>query len=161
MIRAASEADARALAALWNPVIRDTVITFTSVEKTVDDVLALIRQRQAQGAGFLVAEDAAGVQGFATYGAFRAGPGYAKSQEHTVILAPTARRRGVGRGLMSALEDHARRAGHRCLIGAVSGSNPGATAFHLALGYAQVGRVPDAGWKFGQFHDLVLMHKML
>ena len=33
MIRAASAQDAQAIAQIWNPVIRDTLITFTSAQK--------------------------------------------------------------------------------------------------------------------------------
>ena len=36
MIRQAQAADTPAIAALWNPVIRDTTITFTSAVKTAD-----------------------------------------------------------------------------------------------------------------------------
>jgi phosphinothricin acetyltransferase len=47
------------------------------------------------------------------------------------------------------------------MIAAVAGENPGAAAFHAALGYAEVARLPEVGWKFDRWHDLVLMQKML
>ena len=58
MIRPALVTDAEALAALWNPWIRDTAITFNPVEKTAAEIAAMIRDRQAAGHGFWVAEDA-------------------------------------------------------------------------------------------------------
>ena len=46
-IRPATEADAARIAALWNPVIRDTDITFNPVEKSESDVREILAQRAA------------------------------------------------------------------------------------------------------------------
>ena len=42
MIRRATPADATAIAALWNPWIRDTAITFNAAEKSPDEVARMI-----------------------------------------------------------------------------------------------------------------------
>ena len=47
------------------------------------------------------------------------------------------------------------------MIAGIAGENAGGIAFHSALGYGQVARLPEVGWKFGRWHDLVLMQKML
>jgi len=161
MIREAHGGDAAAVAALWNPIIRDTVVTFNPVEKTSEEVAATIAARQSEGHPFLVATDAGQILGFASYFQFRAGKGYARSMEHSINLSPQARGKGLGRALMAALEDHARARGMRMLIGAVTASNTESIIFHQALGFSEVGRIPDAGWKFGRFHDLVFMQKLL
>ncbi|SNR56975.1 N-acetyltransferase family protein [Paracoccus sediminis] len=161
MIRPASPGDVPAIAAIWNPIIRDTVITFWPTERSEADIAILIADRQAAGHPFVVACDADGISGFATYSQFRAGGGYARSMEHTIYLAPRSRGRGTGRLLLAALEDHARDRGHRILIGGITASNEGSLRFHARAGYGEWGRVPCAGWKFGRFHDLVLMGKDL
>lgn len=157
MIRPAVPGDAPTIAAFWNPLIRDTAITFSPLEKTADEIAAMIATRQA----FLVIDRGQGAEGFASYSQFRSGPGYAFAQEHTVILAASTRRRGAGRALMAALEDHARQHGHHAMIGGVSGSNPEGIAFHARIGYAEVARMPQVGWKLGAWHDLVFMQKLL
>lgn len=160
-LRDAVPDDAAAIAAIWNPIIRDTVITFNPVERTPSEIKAMITGRQGDGHAFLIAQDGAQILGFAGYAQFRAGLGYARCMEHTINLAPAARGRGAGRILLVALEDHAARAGHHVMVAAVTGSNSGSIAFHAALGYQQVGVMPQVGWKFGVFHDLVLMQKYL
>lgn len=160
IIRPARPEDAGAIIAFWNPLIRDTLVTFNPVEKTGSEVADSIRAKAEAGHGFFVAEDA-GILGFASYGQFRAGVGYARAMEHTIILAPGARGRGVGRALMAAIEDHARGQGNHSMIAGVSGGNPEGRAFHAAIGYAEVAVVPQVGWKFGRFWDLVLMQKLL
>lgn len=156
MIRPATLADAAAIAALWNPWILDTAITFASVEKTAADIGAMIETRPC----FFVAETTS-LLGFATYSQFRGGNGYATCMEHTVILSPDARGQGAGRALLQAVEAHARAGGAHQMIAGVSGENPDARAFHAAQGYHEVATLREAGFKFGRFMDLVLMQKFL
>jgi L-amino acid N-acyltransferase YncA len=160
-IRPAGRDDAAVLTELWNTFIRDTFVTFNSAEKTVAEVAATIEARQAAGHGFLLAEDGARLAGFATYGQFRGGVGYARTMEHTVLLAPAARGRGVGRALMAALEAHAHASGAHSMFAGVSAANPEGVAFHAAIGYAEVARLPEVGFKAGRWLDLVLMQKRL
>lgn len=159
-IRPVAPDDYPAILALWNPIIRDTTVTFSSEEKTPATLAALVDERRAAGREFFVADDG-GLQGFASYVQFRGGNGYAHAMEHTVILGAGARGRGLGRALMAAVEDHARAAGHHTMHAGVSGENAAGIAFHSRLGYRTVGIVPEAGWKFGRWLDLVLMQKRL
>lgn len=160
-IRPATAADAAAICAIWNPIIRDTVITFNPVARDAAEIETMIATRQAGPGAFFVAEERGALLGFASYAQFRGGLGYARCMEHTINLAPAARGQGLGPKLMTALEDHARASGHHVMVAAITGSNAGSIRFHAALGYTHVGTMPQVGWKFGQYHDLVLMQKTL
>lgn len=160
-VRPAVEADIPALLDIWNPQIRHSTITFSSEEKTAEGLAAMIASRRAGGYEFLVAEEDGRLMGLATYAQFRAGNGYAYSMEHTVILSPDAWGRGVGRALMTAVEGHARDRGYHVMVAAVTGENARGLGFHKALGYTEVGRMPQQGRKFGRWLDLVLMQKLL
>lgn len=161
IIRPATAADATAIVEFWNPQIRDTAITFTTTEKTPQMLSRDIVTRPAEGKAFLVAEEAGAVLGFATYYPFRNGPGYAHTMEHSVILAPSAWGRGIGRALMAALENHARAAGVHSLIAAVSPENPGGLAFHEKIGFRRVAEIPEAGRKFDRWINLIILQKLL
>ena len=156
ILRPATEADIPPILAIWNPLIRQTAVTFTTEEKTPETLAA---ELTARGEAFIVAETGGRIAGFASFGPFRAGPGYRHTAEHTVILADHARGRGTGRALMTRLESVARGRDIHTLIGAVSGENAGAIAFHEAMGFARVGLLPEAGHKFGRWMDLVLFLK--
>jgi phosphinothricin acetyltransferase len=160
MIRRATPADAAAVADLWNPYIRDTAVTFNPVEKSASDVAAMIDERDRSGHATFLAVDG-GVVGFATYAQFRGGAGYRTCMEHSILLAPAARGRGAGRGLITAICDHARAAGAHQMIAGVSAENPDGVAFHAAVGFVETARVREAGFKFGRYIDLVLMQKFL
>ena len=161
MIRAARPGDAGAIAAVWNPIIRDTAITFRPDPWSEPDLRGWIAAKADAGHGVLVAEDGGAVLGFAAYGQLRAGAGYRRTVEHTLMLAPEARGRGVGRALLSAVEAHARAGGAHTIWAGISAENPEARAFHAACGYAEVARLPEVGHKFGRWIDLILMSKRL
>ncbi|WP_342078502.1 N-acetyltransferase family protein [Yoonia sp. SS1-5] len=157
MIRPATDQDVPAIAALWNHMIRETSHTFTTVERSVPEVANLISAQQT----CLVLEQAGHVGGFARFGPFRPGPGYRFTAEHSIILSETAQGDGQGRELMRGLCDLARQQGLQTLIGAISGENLGAIAFHRAIGFEKVAVLSQVGFKFGRRIDLVLMQKML
>ena len=161
MIRPARAADAPALAALLNHWIVQTAITFNPVPKTEADILAMIADKAAAGHAFLVAEDGGQVIGQASYGQFRGGTGYRTCMEHSISLLPGTPRKGLGRALLTAIEDHARSGGAHQMIACVSGENTEGQAFHARMGYAHVATVAEAGFKFGRYMDLVLMQKFL
>ena len=156
-LRLATPQDAAAVAAIWNHYIRETTVTFNPVEKTVAEAAAAIASRPV----FFVVETGGGVQGFSTYDQFRPGPGNTRSMEHSILLAPEAGGRGLGRLLLTAVEDHARGRGAGSIWAGVSGENGAGRAFHARMGYAEVAVLPAVGWKFGRYLDLVMMQKFL
>lgn len=155
MIRAATPADAHQIAAIWNQAIRETTITFNPVSKTRDEVAALTAQ------DCLVWERAGQILGFARYFPFRGGEGYRFTVEHTIMLHADGHGQGGGRRLMEALCAQAKAAGKHSMFAGCSTENTGAIAFHASLGFAKVATLPEVGFKFGRWIDLVLMQKML
>lgn len=160
-IRPATAQDAAAICAIWNPVIRETGITFNAVEKSTSDIVQMLADKEAHGHGFLVAEEGGTLLGFATYGQFRGGIGYRHTMEHTVILGPHSHGCGIGRGLMTAIEDHARAGRAHSMFAGVSSGNPSSVAFHTTLGYQEIAVLKEVGFKFGRWFDLHLMQKLL
>ena len=158
IVRPARPDDAEGILPILNHVIRDTAITFTSAEKTVDYVRQEIIDRNG---AYFVAERAGSVMGFATCFQFRGGPGYAHTMEHSIALAAEARGQGAGRALLNAVCDHARGQGAHSMFAGVSAENPAGVAFHARMGFAQVARLPEVGFKFDRWMDLILMQKFL
>ena len=155
MIRAAASHDVLEIATIWNHAIRETTITFNPVEKTEQEVAALTAQN------CLVWEDSGRILGFARYFPFRGGEGYRFTVEHTIMLHPDSHGRGGGRLLMEALFADAKAAGMHSMFAGCSAENPGAVTFHANLGFAKVATLPEVGFKFGRWIDLILMQKLL
>jgi phosphinothricin acetyltransferase len=156
-IRPATPSDTNQICGIWNPIIRETLVTFTTVEKTPADIELMLSKPHP----FFVAVEGTVVLGFTTYGPFRAGPGYAETMELSINLAPQARGKGVGTQLLQALETAAKTNGIFALIAGVSGANPNAIRFHETNAYTRVGTLSQVGLKMGQRLDLVLLQKLL
>lgn len=137
-------------------MIRETTHTFTTVEKTNGQVQDMIAARSGR---FTVAEIAGACAGFITWGAFRAGPGYAGTVEHSIIASQP--RTGVGRVLMEAAIEAARGQGTHVMVAGIGGENTGAVQFHTRLGFANAGRLSQVGHKHGRWHDLILMSRIV
>lgn len=158
MIRAACDADVGAVAALWNEMIRDTLFTFTTEEKETAEIARLIAARPE---AFWIADIDGEVTGFMTFGPFRAGPGYATTVEHSIVVAAAVQGQGIAEALMDSGEEAAMLLGHHVMIAAISGANPRAIRFHETRGYIHVGHLGEVGRKRGQWLDLILMQKIL
>ncbi len=158
VIRPARDADTEAIAALHGDVVEHSLMTFTTLKRSLsdwqDDILGdpPLLVAEAEDGRFL---------GFASFASFRKGSGYAHTAEHSIYLTDAARGQGVGRKLLTALEKQASDLGIHVLVAGISGANPAAQGFHAACGYTEVGRMPQVGHKWGQWLDLVLMQKIL
>ena len=160
-IRPANEADSEAITDLWNHYIRETAVTFNSIEKTEDTVKKAVLECYKDKRAFLVAEEHRSLVGFCTYFQFRRGIGYAKTMEHTILTHPEVQARGIGRALMQQLCAHAKAEGIKSLLAGVSADNPGGVAFHESIGFSSIARLPQVGHKFDRWIDLILLQKML
>ena len=160
-IRQAEAGDCPEICALWNTMIRDTVVTFTTREKRPGELARTLDGKTEAGQPFLLARDRGALLGFTTYGQFRNGPGYVRTMESTIMIEPGARGKGLGRRLMHHLERHASERGIHSIFAGVSAENEGAAQFHRKCGFQEVACLREVGFKFGRWHDLILLQKFL
>lgn len=163
-IRDAGPADLPALTAIQNALLDSTTYEWTEVPHTVEERATWLARQHDDGYPALVAVDGGEVVGWAAYGDFRDSrrwPGYRFTVEHTVHVARSHWGRGVGRDLVEALAERARRDGKRVMVAGIDGSNTDSIAFHARLGFHEVARLPGVGEKWGRRLDLVLMQRDL
>lgn len=160
-IRDAVEADLPAMRDILNKEIRETTATWTTVERSPRAMRKWWMDLRRDGYPTLVATEAGALLGYAAYGRFRTWPGYWRTAENTVYVAGNARGKGVGRALLTALAARARYQGLANLVGVIGADRAGSLALHAACGYAEVGRLPGVGAKFGEPLDMVLMQRTL
>jgi L-amino acid N-acyltransferase YncA len=157
IVREAQEADFSAITAIYNDVLVNSTAIYADEPATVADRIGVWQARQQQNYPTLVALDAEHVIGFASFGDFRAWPGYRYTVEHSVhVLAPW-RGRGAGSALVRALVPRAEALGKHVMIGGIDAGNTASLRFHERLGFERVAHFREVGFKFGRFLDLVFV----
>ncbi|MBR0644916.1 GNAT family N-acetyltransferase [Plastoroseomonas hellenica] len=161
MIRAAADTDVPGILDIYNDVIVTSTAVYSDDPVTLDNRRAWLRGRQQQGYPVLVAAEGDAVVGFASFGDFRSSPGYRYTVEHTVHVHPERRGTGIGRQLIESLIPLAVAQGKHVMIAGVDAANSGSIRFHERLGFIQVARFEEVGFKFGRWLDLVFLQRKL
>src|SRR5690606_604760 len=157
----AQESDLPGILAIYNDVIATSTAVFSDDPVTLDERRAWWRTRIAQGYPVLVAREADGVAGFATFGDFRAWPGYRFTVEHSVHVRADRRGKGIGTALIQALLQRAAALGKHVMVAGIDAANTGSIRLHERLGFEHVGRLKEVGWKFDRWLDLVFLQREL
>ena len=162
MVRAASEADAEALAAIYG---HHVLTGFGTFEEQAPDAAEMERRRLAvvdRGLPYLVAEEAGRVLGFAYASPFRPRAAYRYTAEDSVYVAPDAVGRGVGRAMLSEVIAACEALGLRQLVAVIGDSgNAASIGLHRSLGFEHSGLGRGFGFKHGRWVDIVFMQKPL
>ena len=163
-IRDTTVGDLPEITAIFNELLETTTHEWSETLHTVSERATWLREHRAMGCPALVAVEDDMVVGCASYGDFRDSsrwPGYRYTVEHSIHVREDRWGRGIGRGLIDALIDRARSEGRHAMVAGVDSENVRSLRFHEHLGFVEVARMPELGWKLGRWLDLVLMQRTL
>ena len=160
-IRPAAAKDALAIAGIYNDAVLHTTATWDERTVTAAERLEWLRQRKQQKYPVLVATLGDTVVGYASLGPFRQWSGYRYTVENSIFITQNHRGKGLGKRMLGALIDEAEALGMHCIIAAVDASNHTSLRLHTSQGFKQVAQIPEAGYKFGRWLDLVLMQRLI
>ena len=163
-VRDCADADLEATLAIYDQLIDTTTIAWTEYRTSLRTWTAKIDGLKAAGLPVLVADTDGTVVGFASYDEFRDSlhwEGYRFSVELSIHVHGDRRGEGIGRTLMDALVERAHGAGVHVMVAAIDSENRESLAFHERMGFGEVARMPEVGWKFDRWLDLVLMQRIL
>lgn len=160
-LRDAREEDLPGLLDIYNDVIATSTAIYAEQPVTLDNRRIWWEGRQAQGYPVLVAGDDSGVVGFASFGDFRAWPGYRFTVEHSVHIRADRRGTGVGSRLMHDLIARGSALGKHVMVAGVDAGNEASLRFHERLGFERVAHFREVGFKFERWLDLVFLQRFL
>ena len=161
LIRSANPADVPGILNIYNDVIATSTAVYSEIPVTLANRLAWREERLNVGYPVLVAADDHTILGFASFGDFRTFPGYRFTVEHSVHVAENHRGQGLGKALVAALLPLAIAQKKHVMIGGIDADNAASIAMHERLGFSRVALLPQVGYKFGRWLDLVFMQKIL
>ena len=160
-IRPATEADLPAILAIYNDAVVNTAAIWNDDIVDLDNRIAWFRTRTGQGFPVLVAVEGDHVLGYASYGDFRAFQGYRFTVENSIYVAGAARGKGAGSALLAALVDAARAQGKHMMVAGIEAGNEVSLRLHAKQGFVETARMPELGFKFGRYLDLLFLQKTL
>jgi len=163
-IRDAAAADLVPTLNIYNELITSTTVAWAERPQTLDERREWFEQQRRRGFVSLVAVHGDEVVGMTSYGDFRDSihwPGYRFTAELSIHVRGDQRRNGVGRLLMEELITRARENGLHVLVAGIDADNGDSIRFHERFGFVEVARMPETGYKFGRWLDLILMQRIL
>jgi L-amino acid N-acyltransferase YncA len=162
-IRAATEADAEAMVALLNPIIKAGIYTAMATPLSVEGQQAFLRSFPEQGVFLVAVCHATGkVIGMQDVMPITPdSPVFAHVGAIGTFVSLTAHRAGIGRSLTAATCQAARQKGYRKLMATIRADNPQAVAFYRSQGFRVIGVAEMHAFLGGVYLDEVLAEKHL
>ncbi|MET0281561.1 MAG: N-acetyltransferase family protein [Steroidobacteraceae bacterium] len=162
LIDCTPDAHAAAVREIFNDAILNTTALYDYKPRSHDTVVQWFGDKASACHPVIGAINAQGVLcGFATYGSFRPRAAYKYSVEHSVYVHPAWQRQGLGRLLLQAVIARATEAGFHAMIGGIDADNRASILLHEQFGFAHVGTIRQAAWKFGRWLDLAFYQLLL
>jgi len=157
--RAASPADAPAIATIYNQGIADRIGTFETEPRSAQQIEAWFDGRHP----IVVVEEGTEVVAFASTStsAYRSRPCYAGIAEFSVYVARNRRGSGAGRVAMMALLEAAQAAGFWKLLSRIFPENTVSRALMAKVGFREVGLYRRHGKLDGAWRDCVIVEHLL
>jgi len=153
MTRDATENDAPAIAAVYNPYITDFLTSFEKDPVSPEGMAERIRTVQVRYP-WLVCEVGGEVLGYAYANRWKERHAYHYCAECAVYLRTDAGGRGLGTALYTELLRRLPACDVKVAIGCIALPNDASVALHEKMGFEKVGHFPRVGYKFGQWIDI-------
>jgi phosphinothricin acetyltransferase len=153
MIRTCQPADAAQICGIYNPYIKDTVVTFEEIPLSTGQMaerIADVTERYP----WLVFEEAGRVVGYSYATTWKTRSAYRHSVESAVYLPQSHCGRGIGSELYRALIAELRLRDVHAIVGGIALPNEASIALHEKLGFAKIGHFREIGWKLGRWVDV-------
>lgn len=166
-IRTATLEDAESILNIYQHYVRNTAISFEYDPPSIEEFRNRMKNTLKKYP-YLVAAEGDKILGYAYAGAFYGRAAYDWSAETTVYVEKGLKKRGVGKALYQALEEHLKEMGilnlYACIAYPVEEDeylDKNSAEFHAHMGYAKVGEFHKCGYKFGRWYHMIWMEKLI
>jgi len=159
-LRSAEAGDIAAISAIYNHAVLTTTASYDDEPETLAAREEWFHDHRKAGYPMLVAETAESepkVIGWGSLGEFRHKTGYRYTVENSIYIAEEARGMGIGKAILAALIDEARRMKLHLIVAGIDSEAAVSLHLHEKAGFVKAGYIPEVGQKFGRWLDVVFM----
>ena len=158
-IRPAEIQDIPAITDIYNEAIANTVATFDTEPKTMEDHKHWLLAHDEKHP-VLVAEIDGVVKGWIALSRWSDRAAYNGTAELSVYIHAHARGQGIGRALMERVIEAGRQAGLHTIVSRIAEGNAVSVHLHETLGFKEIGILREVGYKFDRWVDVVILQLM-
>lgn len=160
IIRDAELADAAAIADIYNEAILTTTATFDTEPKSVEDRAQWLESHDDRHPVIVAIVDGQ-VVGWSSLTRWSERRAYDGTAETSFYVHSNHRGLGIGRRLKEAIVERAQELGYHTLLARVADGSDASLHLNESLGFVRIGVLREVGQKFGKFHDVHILQKML
>lgn len=159
-IRLARKSDSEDILRIYAPYIRDTAISFETEVPTVDDFADRIEGICKQYP-YLVYQADDKIVGYAYASKHRERDAYCYDVDVSIYVLPEFHGSGVADKLYNCLFKILKELGYYNAYAAYTVPNAKSMKFHSKFGFSLIGTHHKTGYKFGQWHDVTWLEKLI
>jgi phosphinothricin acetyltransferase len=156
----ATEADAAAIARIYNEGIADRLATFETEPRSPEDIAHILKERAARWPTVVVERNGA-VVAWAGASEYRRRPCYAGVAEFSVYVSRADRGAGAGRAAMEALVAACEQRGLHKLVSRVFPENEASRKLLAHIGFREVGTYRRHAKLDGEWRDTVIVERLV
>lgn len=160
-IRPAQESDLPAIQQIYAHHVLNSLTSFEEVPPHVDEMARRRAEIVGRSLPYLAAVNNGQVVGFAYAGPYYERSAYRFTVEDRIFVRADCIGQGVGTSLLGELVEYCAVHGYKRMVAQIGGADPQAMIFHEHSGFVLAGRLVDVAFKFGRWHDVVLMQRRL
>lgn len=160
-IREAEHRDLSIILGIMNDAIINTTSIYDYKTRDYEFVENWFDKKRLDNLPVLVAEIAGNAVAYGSYEIFRAWEAYKFSVEHSIYVQPDFQGQGIGKQLLINLIERAKKDGLHTMIAGIDADNQKSYEFHKKLGFVEVAKFKEVGYKFDRWLDLVFMQLIL
>jgi L-amino acid N-acyltransferase YncA len=153
-IRGATERDLPSINAIYNHYVLHSTCTYQEEPETLANRQCWLEYHTEKFPAVVIEQNDE-VIGWGSLSPFHSRSAFRFTVENSVYIHPEHHRRGLGRLILAHLIEQARVLGYRTVIAAISAEQTASVKLHESLGFQKVGHLPEVGFKFNQWLDVV------
>ncbi len=156
MIRIANINDLPAMVDIYNYEIKNTLATFVLDEMSLQERMPWFEEHNKDNHPLYVYELDGKVVGYVSLSTYRNMQAYDSTVELSVYVHHEHQGKGIGNEMMEFILDYAKNdPSVHMIISVITSVNEKSIKMHEKFGFSFCGKIPEAGYKFGEYRDIV------
>lgn len=167
IIRSATPEDAQQVWDIYQYYVKNTAISFEITMPSVDEISKRITRTTSAFPYFVAATESGRILGYAYAGPFIPREAYSHCCEVSIYVSNENKRRGLGKALYKELFTQLQAMNITNIYACIGVPeqddeylNHNSAQFHAHMGFQEVGRFRNSGYKFGRYYHMIWMEKI-